>query len=176
MNLDQTSSSSRTQKNTTQKKLYKPRKSNTNNTRKSNISIHFPPPKASHNLSSKKKAVTNLFLNQKSFELLLHHYKSERSPIQPYWRGSLANFHVPCQLHFEPAMFAEGVEVALSLSLPLPAKILNSFAGISVFYGKSFELCKKNCCVEVSMRIFFFPVGFSCMDWSKGCVFMWVLL
>ena len=33
-------------------------------------------------------------------------------------------------------MFAEGVEVALSLSLPFPAKILNSFAGISVFYGK----------------------------------------
>ena len=94
MNLDLTSSPSRTQKNTTQKKLYKPRKSNTNNTRKSNISIHFPPPKASHNLSSKKKAVTNLFLNQKSFELLLHHYKSERSPIQPYWRGSPANFHV----------------------------------------------------------------------------------
>ena len=35
MNLDLTSSSSRTQKNTTQKKSYKLRKSNTNNTRKS---------------------------------------------------------------------------------------------------------------------------------------------
>ena len=55
MNLDLTSSSSSTQKNITQKKSYKPRKSNTKNTRKSNISIHFPPPKASHNLSSKKK-------------------------------------------------------------------------------------------------------------------------
>ena len=86
MNLDLTSSSSRTQKSTTQKKSYKPKKSKTKNTRKSNISIHFPPPKASHNLSSKKKkAVTNLFLSQKSFELLLHHCKPERSPIQPYW-------------------------------------------------------------------------------------------
>ena len=55
MNLDLTSSSSRTQKSITQKKSYKPRKSNTKNTRESNISIHFPPPKASHNLSSKKK-------------------------------------------------------------------------------------------------------------------------
>ena len=86
MNLDLTSSSSSTQKSITQKKSYKPRKSNTKNTRKCNISIHFPPPKASHNLSSKKKkkkAVTNLFLSQKSFELLLHHCKPERSPIPP---------------------------------------------------------------------------------------------
>ena len=98
MNLDLTSSSLRTQNSTTQKKSYKHRKSNTKNTRKSNISIHFPPPKASHNLSSKKKTVTNLFFNQKSLELLLHRYKSERSPIQPYWRGSPANFHVPHQL------------------------------------------------------------------------------
>ena len=184
MNLDLTSSSSRRQKNTTQKKSYKPKKLNTNNTRKSNISIHFPPPKASHNLSSKKKTVTNLFFNQKSLELLLHRYKSERSPIQPYWRGSLANFHVPRQLHFEPTMFAEGIKVALSLSLPLPAKILNSFAGISVFYKKRFKLCKKNCCVEVSMQIFLwvFPwafhawiglkVVFLCGFYCKGGVFL----
>ena len=66
MNLDLTSSSSSTQKSITQKKSCKPRKSNTKNTRKSNISIHFPPPKASHNLSSKKKkAVTNLFVSDK---------------------------------------------------------------------------------------------------------------
>ena len=67
MNLDLTSSSSRTQKSTTQKKSYKPKKSKTKNTRKSNISIHFPPPKASHNLSSKKKkkTVTNLFVSDK---------------------------------------------------------------------------------------------------------------
>ena len=69
MNLDLTSSSSRTQKSTTQKKSYKPKKSKTKNTRKSNISIHFPPPKASHNLSSKKekkeKAITNLFVSDK---------------------------------------------------------------------------------------------------------------
>ena len=83
MNLDLTDSPSRTQKSTTQKKSYKPRKSNTKNTRKSNFSIHFPPPKASHKLSSKKKkkVVTNLFLSQKSFELLLHRCKPERSPM-----------------------------------------------------------------------------------------------
>ena len=79
-------------------------------------------------------------------------------------------------------MFAEGIEAALSLSLPLPAKILNSFAGILVFYGKSFELCKKNCCVEVSMWIFFFPwvfhawiglkVVFLCGFYFKGGVFL----
>ena len=65
MNLNLTSSSS-TQKSTTQKNSYKPRKSKTKNTRKSNISIHFPPPKASHNLSSKKKKdVTNIFVSDK---------------------------------------------------------------------------------------------------------------
>ena len=77
-------------------------------------------------------------------------------------------------------MFAEGVEVALSLSLPLLAKILNSFAGISVFYRKSFELCKKNCCVEVSMRIFPWvfhawiglKVVFLCGFYCKGGVFL----
>ena len=90
------------------------------------------------------------------------------------------NFHVPRQLHFEPAMFAEGVEVARSLSLPLLAKILNSFAGISVFYRKSFELCKKNCCVEVSMQIFPWvfhawiglKVLFLCGFYCKGRVFL----
>ena len=81
-------------------------------------------------------------------------------------------------------MFTEGVKVALSLSLslPLPAKILNSFAGISVFYRKSFKLCKKNCCVEVSMQVFFFPwvfhawiglkVVFLCGFYCKGEVFL----
>ena len=44
MNLDLTSSSSRTQKSTTQKKSYKPRKSNTKNTRKSYIEIQPHPP------------------------------------------------------------------------------------------------------------------------------------
>ena len=44
MNLDLTSSSSRTQKSTIQKKSYKPRKSNTKNTRKSYIEIQPHPP------------------------------------------------------------------------------------------------------------------------------------
>ena len=117
MNLDLTSSSSRTQKSTTQKKSYKPKKSNTKNTRKSNISIHFPPPKASHNLSSKKKkkkVVPNLFLSQKSFELLLHQCKPKRSPIQPYWQGSPANFHVPrqlCSSFSSPTKLAQKIKI-----------------------------------------------------------------
>ena len=134
MNLDLTSSSSRTQKCTTQKKSYKPRKSNTKNTRKSNISIHFPPPKASHNLSSKKKkkkAVTNLFLSQKSFELLIHCCKPERSPIQPYWRGSPTNFHVPrqlCSSFSSPTKLAQKIKILYFLFFShifLASKLIN---------------------------------------------------
>ena len=44
-------------------------------------------------------------------------------------------------------------------------EILNSFAGISVFYGKSFELCKKNCFVEVSMRIYIYFFPWVCHAW-----------
>ena len=73
-------------------------------------------------------------------------------------------------------MFAEGIEVALSLSLPLPTKILNSFVGISVFYGKKFRTLQEELLRGGEYADIFFSMGFSCMDWSKGCVFMWVLL
>ena len=124
------------------------------------------------------------FLKKKSCNQSISQPKIIQAPPSPVQARKISNPTIlarvsskfSCALSTPLAMFAEGVEVALSLSLPLSAKILNSFAGISVFYGKSFELCKKNCCVEVSMWIFFFSVGFSCMDWSKGCVFMWVLL
>ena len=81
MNLDLTSSSSRTQKSTTQKKSYKPKKSKTKNTRKSNISIHFPPPKASHNLSSKKKSCNQSISQPKII----------RAPPSPLQVGKISN-------------------------------------------------------------------------------------
>ena len=83
MNLDLTSSSSRRQKNITQKKSYKPKKLNTNNTRKSNISIHFPPPKASHNLSSKKK--------KKNCNQSISQPKIIRAPPSPLQVGKISN-------------------------------------------------------------------------------------
>ena len=83
MNLDLTSSSSSTQKSITQKKSYKPRKSNTKNTRKSNISIHFPPPKASHNLSSKKK--------KKSCNQSISQPKIIRAPPSPLQAEKISN-------------------------------------------------------------------------------------
>ena len=109
MNLDLTDSPSRTQKSTTQKKSYKPRKSNTKNTRKSNFSIHFPPPKASHKLSSKKK--------KKSCNQSISQPKIIRAPPSPLQAGKITNANhtgdnlwrifmclFNCVLHFLPQL------------------------------------------------------------------------
>ena len=98
INLDVTCSTSRTQPQ-------KNHKNPENQTQTTQENLRFP-----FIFHLPKEAITFLQKN----------LKSNTTRIQPYWRGSAASFHVPRQLHFEPAMFAEGVEVALSLSLPLP--------------------------------------------------------
>ena len=97
----------------------------------------FPPPKASYNLSffkKKKKTIktlTNPFLSRKSFELLLHCCKSERSPIQPYWRGSPTNFHVPrqlCSSFSSPTKLAQKIKILYFLFFShifLASKLIN---------------------------------------------------
>ena len=176
MNLDLTSSSSRTQKNTTQKKSYKPKKSNTNNTRKSNISIHFPPPKASHNLSSKKKSCNQSISQPKII----------RAPPSPLQVRKISNPTILARVSGE---FSCASSTPLRVSYvrwgcwgspftftSTPGENSKQFRRNFGFLRKKFRTLQEELLHGGEYADIFFSMGFSCMDWSKGCVFMWVLL